>query len=141
MAESSLLQVGVDSNGITNCKAISAVKQEPGKIRCIKPNEEQAWAFTDKEKSDELDTGLQSFGKSGVIRAGCRNSLVYPFLYAGGEEVARTLGGAIRHRFSGDSRYCRLGNAGGAGFECDIDGRGVWDFPNRVDRVKHYMGL
>ena len=35
----------------------------------------------------------------------------------------------------------RLGDAGRSGFECDIDGRGVWDFPDRVDRVEHYMGV
>ena len=43
--------------------------------------------------------------------------------------------------FSGDSRDFRLGNAGRSGFECDFDGCGVWDFPNRVDRVEHHMGV
>ena len=43
--------------------------------------------------------------------------------------------------FGGGPRDCRLGDAGGPGFELDIDGRGVRDFPDRVDRLEHYMGV
>jgi hypothetical protein len=134
--------MGVNLNGITNCQNLfSCDNRNPEEFAAVKPNEEHAWAFTDKEKSDELDTGLQSFGQSCVIRTGCRHPAVYPFLYAGGEKVARTLGGADSHRCSGGASHCRLGNAGRAGFECDFYGCGVWHFPYSVDRVEHYMGV
>ena len=94
-----LLQGGGHRNGITNFRA-SAVTTKTEKVRQTTPNLTAVrGVVTEKENPDELDTIVRSLGKFGAIRTGCRNSPLHPLLYACYQEVAGTLGCAVRHRF------------------------------------------